>query len=239
MPDQIQFIDEMLEDEIADPTKTLDLVCRAKGMEKVVPNRVCIPAADRPSYERQDYESDFQWWAFQQYLAQGITRTISETAKRVKENNPAVSQKEATVRSILSRASAKLGWVQRAKDFDVQVELARAVKAMDDIYEMNDRQAETAVELQAMCLHELEKWQRQSEESFEPVITLTQLTKTMEMAFRAERLARGEPSAIIVNKTNQDNSQAQERFRALMSNPDSVDAFEALAELVPDDTDVN
>jgi hypothetical protein len=197
------------------------------------------PNTDRPLYERQETESDFQWWCFQEYLAMGAARTIAGVAKIVLAKEPELPWTLSTIRTNCQTYSMVMGWQQRAKDFDHQVELAKAVTQVKAIEQMNERQADTALQLQALCLRELEKYEQQSIDSPNPVMTLPNLLKAIKQAWEAERIARGEPTEIIASQSDRADSVATQRMRELLSRPEAVDILDQLAELSPDDDSVN
>lgn len=125
-------------------------------------------------WERQQYESQQSFEAFQIYRDLGEERSITKVAQKCNKN-----------RSLIARWSTQHNWVERAAAYDQYMD-QQALKAEErERKKMAKRHAEIAMKFQEKIKKRLKTLDPEELSTYD-------LMKWLEISVKVERLARGE-----------------------------------------------
>lgn len=128
----------------------------------------------RMSYERQDEETKKAFEAFTIYRDLGPERSIRKVSERLRKSE-----------ALLYRWSAQYEWVDRAKDYDAEMDRLALLQEVKDRKAMNKRQAGQAKILQGKALEALKNIKPEE-------LDIKDIIKMFVEGAKVERLARGE-----------------------------------------------
>lgn len=125
-------------------------------------------------YERQPYETKKQFEAFKVYRDMGFDRSIREVARTLNKSA-----------SMIGRWSSANNWVERVKQYDVDMDRKEIIENLKKRKEMVKRHAQTSKLFQQKIL---ERIQRLNPAELSP----NDLARWFEIAVKIERLSMGE-----------------------------------------------
>ena len=134
---------------------------------------------DVQSFDRQKGESSKAFHAFSVYRDAGPDRSLRDTAKAIGKSL-----------RMLAVWSKRWDWVARSDDYDRHLEAQRRRAQEKAILEMADRHAREAMLMQSLAIKKLQGLNLSNETA--ATITVFDAVRLMDVAIKAERLARGQ-----------------------------------------------
>jgi hypothetical protein len=132
----------------------------------------------RASYERLEGESKKAFEAFVEYRNMGLDRSIAKVGAKLGKSV-----------SLLERWSSKYSWVERAKEYDAEMDRKALLQQEKERKEMVKRHAKQAMMFQQKVLERIR--------SLNPnELTPSELIRWFETSVKIERLSRGESTEI-------------------------------------------
>jgi IS30 family transposase len=129
-------------------------------------------------WERQRGESQKSYEAFSIYRDMGATRSIQKVAQKLTKSD-----------ALLRRWSSKWNWVERAKEYDAEIDRQYLLEQEEERKKMSERHAKQAMMFQNKILERLR--------TIDPNrLSPADLIRWFDIAVKIERLARGESTVI-------------------------------------------
>lgn len=168
-------------------------------------------AEDRELWERQPNESQPAFEAFAKYRDQVSKRSIRRVAQEL--------GKSAT---LMTRWSIEWQWVDRVKAYDAELDRKARDIRLEEIKRMNETHAKAATALITKALQRLKDMPL---DEMRP----SDVVNFIEKAAKLERLARGEPEAIIEERNKTEEKDYGAAIEQLISNPGFLAALQQAA----------
>lgn len=132
----------------------------------------------RASYERQDSETKKAFEAFQVYRDLGITRSLREVAQQLNKSL-----------ALIGRWSSQYGWVERAQEYDDEMDRKALLQQEKDRRDMVKRHASQAMMFQQKVLSRMREMNPAE-------LSTSDLIRWFETSVKIERLSRGDATDI-------------------------------------------
>lgn len=137
-------------------------------------------------WERQQEETEKAFRAFAVYRDLGLVRTLTKASTEI-----------GTCRNQIAEWSAKYGWKDRTRAFDMHEDRISLLARRAAIESMNLRHAEAAEMAILVAAKEIKRYIKEGLE-----LRPAELAKLLDVAVKIERLARGEPDSIQDNNSS-------------------------------------
>lgn len=163
-------------------------------------------------WERQRGESQKAFEAFAIYRDMGSTRSIQKVAQKLTKSE-----------ALLRRWSAKWNWVERAKEYDLEMDRQHRLQQEEERRKMAERHAKQAMMFQNKILERLR--------TLDPNrLTPADLIRWFDIAVKVERLARGESTEIHeVEHSGQVDQRGNVRIQhEILADPESRELVKQL-----------